>query len=110
MEPLTALQALSTALTIYEKGAKVIRDLVGNLPESPVKETTTKELAKAEESMEIAKAQMADSLGFPLCHIHFPPGIMLKIRVGVFSCSKCGDTIGNSGLHQISANEDEFSA
>jgi len=100
MEALTAMQALSTALTIYEKASKVIREWIGKMPDNPTREAATKDLKQAEESMEIAKAQMAESLGYLLCRKHFPPGIMLKVRDGVFSCKTCGDTIGNESSHE----------
>jgi|CXWL01.1.fsa_nt_gi hypothetical protein len=96
MEPLTGLQALSTALTIYEKASKVIREWIGKMPDTPTKEAATKDLKQAEEAMEIAKVQVAESLGYLLCRKHFPPGIMLKVREGVFSCQKCGDTVGQN--------------
>ena len=73
MEPLTGLQTLSTALTIYEKASKVIREWIGKMPNTPTKEAATKDLKQAEEAMEIAKVQVAESLGYLLCHKHFPP-------------------------------------
>lgn len=100
MEPLAGLQALSTAFTLYEKASKVLREWTGKLPDTPTKEAATKDLKQAEEAMEIAKVQVAESLGYFLCRKHFPPGIMLKIREGVFSCQKCGDTSGNPSPHQ----------
>jgi hypothetical protein len=86
MEPLTGLQALSTALTVYEKASKVVRELLGKLPDTPTKDAATKDLKQAEEAMEIAKVQVAESLGYVLCRRHFPPGIMLDVREGVWSC------------------------
>ena len=107
MEPLTGLQALSTAFTLYEKASKILREWTGKLPDTPAKDAATKDLKQAEEAMEIAKVQLADSLGYFLCRKHFPPGIMLNIREGVFSCQKCGDTIGNTSPHQT-PHEDQF--
>lgn len=101
---LQGLQALTLALTLYEKGAKIVRGWAGKLSDTQEKQDATKDLEKAEEAMELAKAQMAESLGYHLCRRHFPPGIMLKVREGVFSCKTCGDTIGNTSSHQTQAD------
>lgn len=89
MEPVTALQGFTTALTLYEKAAKIVRELIGKLPDTPTKEAATKDLKQVEEAMEIAKVKVAKSLGYVLCRRHFPPGIMLNVREGVYSCQKC---------------------
>lgn len=91
MEPLTGLQALTAALTLYEKAAKIVRGWVNKLPDTPDKREASADLTKAEEAMDIAKAQIAQTLGYPLCRNHFPPGIMLKIGEGTFRCATCGD-------------------
>ena len=94
MEPLTGLQALSTAFTLYEKASKVLREWTGKLPDTPAKDAATKDLKQAEEAMEIAKVQVAESLGYFLCRKHFPPGIKLDIREDIFpkwKCATCGD-------------------
>jgi len=100
MEPLEGLQALSTTFTLLKKASKVLREWTGKLPDTPTKEAATKDLKQAEETMEIAKAQVAETLGYFLCRKHFPPEIMLKIREGVYSCQTCGDTIGDMSPHQ----------
>ena len=93
---LANLQSLSTAFALVEKVFKFLREGTGKLPDSPDKDAAVLDLKYAEEQMEMAKVQVADSLGFVLCRKHFPPGIMLKVREGVFSCQKCNDTIGSS--------------
>lgn len=93
MEPLTGLEALSTAFTVYEKASKVFREWTGTLPDTPAKEAVTKDLKQAEEALEIAKVQIAGSLGYFLCRKHFPPGIKLDIREDIhprWKCSTCG--------------------
>ena len=104
MDATTGLQALSAALTVYEKAAKIVREWTGKMPDTPEKKEATKDLKQAKEAMELAKAQMAESLGYLLWRRHFPPGIMLKVRDGIFSCQTCGDTIGNTSSHQPQAD------
>ena len=99
MEPLTAMQALSTAFTIYEKASKVYRDWIGKEPDTTTKEAMTKELTQAEESMELAKAQMAETLGYQLCRAHFPPGIMLEVSKDSLVCRTCRFILGEEKLY-----------
>jgi hypothetical protein len=96
MEHLAPLDALSTAFTLFEKVSKVLREWTDKLPDTPTKYAAVIDLKQAEDAMEIAKVRLAESLGYFFCRKHFPPGIMLKIRDGVFSCQKCGDTPGSS--------------
>jgi hypothetical protein len=99
------LQSLSKAFTSVEKVFKFLREGTGKLPDTPDKDAAVLDLKYAEEQLEIAQVQIADSLGYVLCRKHFPPGIMLKVREGVFSCQKCNDTIGRSGPHQTPDQE-----
>jgi hypothetical protein len=55
MEPLTGLQALTAALTLYEKATKILREWAGKLPETSDKKEAAKDLEKADEAMEIAR-------------------------------------------------------
>jgi hypothetical protein len=94
MDATTGLQALSSALTVYEKAAKIVREWTGKLPDTPEKKEATKDLNQAEEAMELAKVQLAGSLGYFFCRKHFPPGIKLDIREDIYpkwKCSTCGD-------------------
>lgn len=109
MEPTAILASLNGLLTAFEKGSKIIREWSKKTPAdtSAKKEMVevVKDMEQAEQAMQLAKVQLALNLGYFLCRKHFPPGIMLKIREGIFRCEQCGDVIGES--HQLRA-ETEF--
>jgi hypothetical protein len=75
-----------------------VRDWTGKLPDSPTKEQATKDLLQAEEALQLAKVEVARSLGYDLCKNHFPPGIMITLphddpTLMEFQrkCDTCGD-------------------
>ena len=93
-EPTQVLTAFNAALTFFEKGKGLLKDLTGKLPDGPEKIEAAHDLAQSEEAMQLARVEVARGFKFPLCHRHFPPGIMLDIREDNFSrwkCSTCGD-------------------
>lgn len=67
------------------------------LPSSPELEKVGEQIALAEREIQLAEAQIAQSLGYKLCKCQFPPVPMLKdrtdpdINVDVYKCSHCGD-------------------
>ena len=92
MEPTAILASLNGLLTAFEKASKIIRDWSKKTPadtsaKSEVAEVV-KDMEQAEQAMQLAKVQLAQSLGYFLCRKHFPPGIMLKLREGVFRCDQ----------------------
>jgi hypothetical protein len=99
MEPTAILASLNGLLTAFDKGSKIIREWSKKTPaDTPAKSEAAevvKDMEQAEQAMQLAKVQLAQSLGYFLCHRHFPPGIMLKIREGGFRCDQCGDVVGN---------------
>ena len=89
MELTTAIAAFSAAMGGMESASKILRDWTTEMPETPAKQEAVKDLHYADECLKLAKGQIAESLGFPLCRKHFPPGIMLKIGEGSFQCDTC---------------------
>lgn len=71
MEPTTILAALNGLLTAYEKTSKIIRDWAKRTAEnSPTKHEVAeavKDMEQAEQAMQLAKVQLAQSFGYPLC-------------------------------------------
>jgi len=82
----------------------LLKDLTGKLPDGPLKHEAAKDLEKAEETMQLAKAELAKGFGYPLCKRHIPPGIELDIREDVFPCWKC-DTCGDITPHKQGGQE-----
>lgn len=94
MEPTQVLTAVNSAFTLYEKAKGLLKDMTRKLPDDSNKQEVTKDLAQADEAMQLARIEFAKGLGFPLCQRHFPPGIKLDIREDSFprwKCSVCGD-------------------
>jgi hypothetical protein len=65
---------------------KQVRDI---LPEGSKKKEIDEALQKAEEQWKLAKSKMAQGLGYPLCRMHFPPGIMLDADGRNWKCPEC---------------------
>ena len=94
MEPTQVFATVNAAFTLYEKAKGLFKDLAGKLPDSPTKHEATKDLAQADETLQLARVELAKGFDFPLCQRHFPPGIKLDIREDTFprwKCSVCGD-------------------
>jgi hypothetical protein len=59
-----------------------------------MKQAATKDLAQADETMQLARVELAKGLGYFLCQRHFPPGIKIDIREDIsprWKCDTCGD-------------------
>ncbi len=98
IDPLTGLGALNATLTAYEKVSKIFRDLIKTQPNTPDKQEAEKNLKQAEESLQLAKAELAaKGFGYLLCRLHFPPGIMIQLPEDTLSgrtrrkCETCGN-------------------
>ena len=93
MDTITSLQTTSTVLTIFEKLNNLFKEWTGKLPEGSTKDLATKDLASVDESLQLAKIELAKGFGYRLCQRHFPPGILLDIREATYPRWKC-DTCG----------------
>ena len=65
---------------------KTAKDL---LPDSPERAAATQLIAQTEESFKSVQAELAKSLGFPLCTRCWPPEIMLVSPDNVLRCRHC---------------------
>jgi hypothetical protein len=112
VEPTAILASLNGLLTAFEKGSRIIREWSKKTPvDTPAKSEVAevvRDMEQAEQAMQLAKVQLAQSLGYLLCQRHFPPGIMLKLREGVFRCEQCGDVIGESTQLRAETEFDPF--
>lgn len=71
---------LTTALTLYEKVKHLLHDLLSKLPTDKKKREVEQDLTQPEEAMQLAKVEIAKGFGYPLCLLHFPPGIKLCLE------------------------------
>lgn len=111
MEPLSGIQASVGALTIIEKMTKFYKDWTGKLPDGPAKDQASKDLASADENLQLARIELAKGLGYKLCQRHFPPGILLDIREDVYprwKCDSCGDITPHKAPQQKTASGESW--
>lgn len=96
MAVVETVAAINTALTLIEKARKIYTELASKLSGEAEKAEANKNLREADESLQLAKAEIAKGFDFPLCKRHFPPGIRLSLgwRDGRehWQCSTCSDT------------------
>lgn len=108
MEPLTET---ATVLTILEKLRNMYKDWTGKLPDGPTKDQASKDLATADENLQLAKIELAKGLGYRLCQRHFPPGILLDIREdrhARWKCDTCGDITPHNGTTEKTASGESW--
>ncbi|MGH8565262.1 MAG: hypothetical protein ACREXW_14715 [Gammaproteobacteria bacterium] len=86
-------ESLKNALQLFKESIGLVKTIKDALPDSPKKEAASKSLIAAQTAAEIAEANMAKALGFPLCQCSFPPGIMTLVSAGghqdLYKCPKC---------------------
>jgi hypothetical protein len=99
------LSALSDGLVSAKSGFDLLRgavgllkDVQGVLPAGDKKDAVGTSLSQASRQLELAEAQIAKGLGYPLCRCTLPPNPMLEVgeywspmavRVVVNECPRC---------------------
>ena len=94
MEVTGAIAAIKGGLDLLEKLHGLYKRYVQKLPTGKDKEEGEKALIAAEETMAVARAEIAQGLGFVLCRSHFPPGVMVRIgpeKNNQWQCVECGE-------------------
>ncbi len=89
---------LNTGLDAFRSAVGLAKNTKDLLPEGPQRDAVMEGLEKAERATQLAKAQIAQTLGFPLCRCTFPPQIMLSEgrrgsgynRWEDYRCPECG--------------------
>src|ERR1700719_2156962 len=80
--------------TIASSTIAEFKVIAESMPAGPSKDGLTNKIDKAEELVRRADAELAKSLGYPLCQCTWPPQIMLwKQEVSASVCPKCGHSI-----------------
>ena len=94
------LQLVKVAFDTMRSALGLMKDAKDVLPEGPRREAIEQSLDASENQLQIAEAEIAQSLGYPLCRCAFPPTPMLKIGyrthggpeegvTDVHECPKC---------------------
>lgn len=93
-----AFDAIKLGLGMFRDAIGLARDVKSALPDGEKKRAIEESLMKADVSSRTAEAQIAQALGYLLCHCTFPPPIMLtsgmkQTDFGLmehFQCPNCG--------------------
>ena len=85
VEFLAAIQSFKALLDVFKMAKDTLPD------DSPQKAEITMQINAAEKATQLAEAQAAETLGYPLCQCTWPPQIMLRdSKRDVSICGKCG--------------------
>jgi hypothetical protein len=85
------ISALIQGVELFTTSISAIKQVIDLLPNNSQKEELLAEVNQAERQLKIAEAQIADGLGYRLCHNHFPPEIMLSTDDATWTCPNCGN-------------------
>lgn len=87
------IQSIKTFFDISKSLVNFFKQCKESLPIGKNKENVEKEIAIAERQLEVAESEIAQKLGYPICHCKFPPEIMLCHDKGlVYKCPNCDHT------------------
>lgn len=86
------IQTLATGIGAVE----TLRKLIPKLPDQADKDEAERALRNAEISFQVAQAEVAKNLEYPICRRHWPPVIMLLRRhkdpyTDEYQCPECND-------------------
>jgi hypothetical protein len=88
------LAAFTSALQLMKEVIQFLMQVKDLLPTDPKRQGVERRLIEAERSLQMAEAQVAKALGYPLCRCTWPPQIMLskglKGQDEIFGCPRCG--------------------
>jgi len=98
VEQLEAFTTVKLVVDLIEKARNFYKEWAAKLPESEDKFEGDKTLQRAEEALNLAKAELAKGFGcYQLCVCSFPPSIMLSIGTNFsadtlerWQCPTCG--------------------
>ncbi len=113
------LATAKTAFDTLRAALGMVKDVQGVLPAGEKKDAVARTLEEAGKQVQLAEAQIAQALGYPLCTCVFPPPVMLKVghrrkilgegqgfvEVAVHECPRCrqNDALGRGFSRQIAA-------
>lgn len=88
---------IQSALDLFKSGLDILKSARSMLPDGKKSSQLLAQIETAERQLHLAEAQIAKSLGYPICRCNFPPSVMLKVRtdidtnIKIFQCLLCGD-------------------
>lgn len=85
------IESIKQALTAIGLALSTLKQAKDLLPESPQKQEVSNTIYNAEKDIKIAEGQIAQSMGYILCHNHFPPEVMLSKDDKLWKCPVCGN-------------------
>jgi hypothetical protein len=104
MDAKFTLMGIHTALIVFERCIAILNWWAEQLPDKSTRQDFTEALQAAEESLRLAKSEIAQGYDYPLCLEHFPPGIMVRIKsdgeLVWWKCSDCGTFRGEKETAQ----------
>ena len=115
MEPVQAVTTVKLVVDLFEKARNIYKEWAAKLPESEEKVEGEKSLQRADEALNLAKAELAKGFGcYELCGCTFPPSIMLSVgnnssadALERWRCPTCGKLSPTVSPSQITV-ETEF--
>lgn len=88
------MSALKAGIDLLRGALGLAKDVKEALPAGGSGKAIEHSLEQAERQIQLAEAQIAQALGYPLCHCTFPPQIMLftlrQRYMDIYECPKCG--------------------
>ena len=104
MDTKFTVMGINTALMVIEQCTAILKAWAAQVPDDPTKQDLSDALESADESLRLAKSEIAQGYDYPLCLRHFPPGIMVKIQSDGellwWKCSDCGTLTGEKEAAQ----------
>ena len=93
-----SFEALKLAFQSFKEGLSWAKKAKDKLPDGDQKSSVGESIEQAENAGNLAEAQIAKALGYPLCQCTFPPRIMLSVGYDQqqreqFRCPECNKTI-----------------
>lgn len=87
------VEAIKQAISAFGATLTVLKQAKDLLPDGKNKEQVSENIEKAEEQLNIAEIESAKSIGFKICHNHYPAGVMLSADDINWKCPTCGNQI-----------------
>jgi len=98
MDTKFTVMGINTALHVIEQCTAILKVWTTKEPDDPTKRALSDALESVDESLRLAKSEIAQGYDYPLCLMHFPPGIMVKTKsdgeLVWWRCSDCGALTG----------------
>lgn len=92
MDTKFTVMGINTALTAIAQCIAILKACTAQVLDDPTRQNLSEALKAVDETLRLAKSEIAQGYDYPLCLMHFPPGIMLKTKSdGELIWWKCSD-------------------